>query len=169
MKTLTAQEVKAIMEQESQDSAWAQETLKFVLSTIDECEEKPNPTWWMDQLGVEGFAKIKLPEHRHEIAEEPTQPISFPDDTPVSEAVRRLVETPEVFANNCAQHIHAISESILQNGFTSTLMLEKKTDGLYHLDGLHRLLALQLAIEKGLELESVPCIFFKTETEKPSV
>lgn len=168
MKKLNAVEVKEIMRKESEDSPWATQTLRFVLSTIDECEEKLNPTWWMEDLAAQELEKIFLPEHRHEISDEPTEPISFPDDTPVSEAIRRLMETPEVYSVKCKDHIESLSEAILQDGFTSTLMLEQKAEGLYHLDGLHRLLALQLAIERGLKLESVPCIFFKAD-EKPSV
>ncbi|MDG1949857.1 MAG: DUF6309 family protein [bacterium] len=162
MKHLTAQGVKDLMSKEAEGSAWASETLKYALSTVDECEEKPNPTWWIGSVTPKDLGDIQLPEHRHDLSEEPTEPISFPDDTAVTEAIRRLKESPELYANICKSHVESLSESMLVDGFTSRLMLEEKTNGHYHLDGLHRLLALELAIQKGMNIETIPCIFFKT-------
>jgi ParB family transcriptional regulator, chromosome partitioning protein len=56
------------------------------------------------------------------------------------------------------QHIEELAASISENGVQSPLVVRFDGTNIYVCDGHNRLAATKLAIERGVEIESVPCI-----------
>jgi hypothetical protein len=98
---------------------------------------------------------VLLPKHGH-LKDYETGIILFPNNVTVEEAVCAYKNPPQDYTEECSDLILFFKEQIKTNGFIKEIIIEKSGNKLFHVDGLHRMIALSILIEEGFNCESIP-------------
>jgi hypothetical protein len=151
----TIEEVLKDLTHLTPDTMWAGKTNHLAANYVRHLSEVYGDTWYRGFLPKELFLDILLPEHTHSIDTDVVDTI-FPLDTPIIKALDFYVSSEPHNGNECMQAIHDLKEKIVKDGFTSTLTLAVINDSLKHVDGLHRALALLLAMNEGFVYKPIP-------------
>jgi hypothetical protein len=146
--------VQSLIEQKS-GTEWATKTNELAINYIRHLSEVYGNNWSKGLLTQESFSQILLPKHEHMIDIQPDLFI-FPLDTPITKAIDHYKNNDSIYAKECLEAIHHLKDKIKKDGFTSPIVLAVINDTLKHVDGLHRLLALHLAIQEGYEYKPTP-------------
>jgi|GEM_PF-2115890 len=140
---------------------WAEKTNDPAINYIKHLGEVYGDVWYKGFLPKELLSEILLPEHpttfRHN--GENGESISFFHlDTLIKDAVmiiREINKAKQEDKKGCLDLINYLKNEIKKNGFTSSIVLAVINGTLKHVDGLHRLMALELLLEEGYEYQPI--------------
>lgn len=154
-ESATVDEVLKDLKLQTPGTTWAGKTNGFAADYVRHLDEVYKGNWSKGFLPKEMLFEVLLPKHKHYI-EAGDGPVIFPLDTQITEALAFYKNDTSTDARECMKAILALKESIMKEGFSSTIVLAVINDTLKHVDGLHRVLALGLAIEEGYEYKPIP-------------
>jgi len=149
----TVEEVLKELDLETPGTPWASKTNVLAANYVRHLTEVYKDNWSKGLLPKELFFEILLPKHQHSLEDEGS---IFPLDTPISKVLDFYKDSDSKYAKECMDAIVHLKEKILKEGFTTTIILAVINDTLKHVDGLHRTLALVLAMQEGYEYTPIP-------------
>ncbi len=147
---IQSEDVIAYLTDTMNDTAWAGRTNVYALYSVSHISKIPDSYWKKVSLSQDEFFSILLQPHSHAVDADSAELI-FPGNIPLSSVLDFYTNTNSLAAQKCMEEIQGLKKSILEHGFTSTIVLSEDEGQLRHLDGLHRVLALVLAMKEGYE------------------
>ena len=154
------------LKKKQHSTAWASATIGFAVHDTTELNRHSDARWQHGLLSREDFESILLPEHKHSIGNLDV-PSIFPLRASIEQALSALEANSTGQTNiseraqECMQGIVALKEAIVRDGFTTEIILTVSGGQLLHVDGLHRILALALALKEGYTYAPIP-VFLHT-------
>lgn len=149
----TVEEVLKKLDLETPGTPWARKTNILAANYVRHLDDVYKGNWAKGFLPKELFFEILLPKHEHSLEAKVS---IFPLDTPLSEVLDFYKDSDSKHAKDCMDAILYLKEKIKKEGFTTTIILSVINDTLKHVDGLHRILALMIAMQEGYEYKPVP-------------
>lgn len=154
----TMEEVLKELDLETPDTPWARKTNILAADYARHLTEVYKNNWSKGLLPKELFYEILLSKHQHSFEDDGC---IFPLDTPITHVLDFYKDNDSKYAKECMDAIVSLKEKILKEGFTTTIILAVINDILKHVDGLHRIVALVLAMQEGYEYTPIPVYLCK--------
>lgn len=153
---VSTEEVLCRLRAQKCGTLWAEKTNYWAVDCAQHLGDKHGEVWWKGILNKELIGQILLPNHGHSLGEGKDNIVFFPNNTRVADALSHIENFGGTEATECLRCIEHLKQEIKSKGFNTELFLAVTEDGLTHVDGLHRMIALQILISEGHALPDVP-------------
>lgn len=157
------EEVIHHLEIHKNETDWAKLTSEIAVDNARRADHINHGRWYTGLLPKELFSQIILPRHEHtwDIGND----FIFPDNTTVAQALHYYKNNDTEPMRACMKAIDDLKRKIKLEGFTTTIVLAILDNKLIHLDGLHRLLAMQALLDEGQTYIPIPVFLSGTTIE----
>lgn len=144
-------------------TAWSQRTNDSVVNYLGYLTEQYQESWYQGFLDQETFLSIRLPKHSHVMIESAQDHVLFPEECTVGQSGEYFRNADPVLDKHCVELIGLLKEEIRNEGFITNLIIKRDSEGLHHVDGLHRMVALCLLLEEGWSGGPIPVFLFDSK------
>lgn len=135
-------EVIKELDLEKLDTDWAKFTNQWAIDLATDLTQETGQAWYYGLLQENLLGQVLLPIHHHDLV------TTFYDNTTLAHACK-TVKRRENQGTNCVSLITYLKDQIKLSGFSSRLILAVINGDLRHVDGLHRMIALQQLLDEG--------------------
>jgi hypothetical protein len=146
------EEVIQTLEKQKSGSSWAEATNHWSVAYAQTLNGHNGDAWYKGLLSESDFQSIQMPAHGHGQGDE----IFFKLGTTANKAKEYFKDVRSPVGQECFNLILSLKEKIKKEGFTSTIALAVQNGIPGHLDGVHRILALSMLLDEGVEYKPIP-------------
>lgn len=166
-KKISKEKVVGFLEEQKSGTEWAKITNDWARDRLKYFNEINNNNWVRGFLPEEFFGNILLPMHEHKNENnEGDAPFIIIENTLTSQLLDVCRGHLDQKNSECLQNINYLKEKIRENGFVEDIILGIKDGGLYHIDGLHRIISMTLLLNEGLPYEPIPVCLSRPRSQK---
>ncbi len=156
-KDISTEDVVNLLEKQKSGTEWAEISNNWAKDKLEEFNKINEGNWVRGFLPEEFFGNILLPMHEHKNENnEGSAPFIITENTLTSQLLNVYKNHVDQKNSECLQNINYLKEKIRENGFVDDIILGIKDEGLYHIDGLHRIISMTLLLDEGLPYEPIP-------------
>lgn len=166
-KDISTEEVIGLLEKQKSGTGWAKISNDWAKDRLEEFDKANDGNWVRGFLPKEFFGNILLPMHEHKNENnEGDAPFVITEKTPTSQLLDVCRGHLDQKNSECLQNVNYLKEKIRENGFVEDIILGIKDGGLYHIDGLHRIISVTLLLDEGLPYEPIPVCLSRPRSQK---